>query len=353
MRRFNVMRTWSLRAVALFLVCLLALLLPSAVLAQPDGPPSPLDPASVASREMANLHNIVLIIAVAVFLIVEGALVVFAFAYRGRPKDGSEPPQIHGNNRLELAWTVAPALLVVALFVMTIRTQRTIDAADVSIGGLPPLRVQVIGHQWWWEFIYPDYRFSTAGEMVVPARRVIELEITSPKNGVIHSFWVPQLNGKTDAVPGLINRMPIQANEVGDYYGQCAELCGLSHAYMRFVVSAVSEDDFAEWVKNQAQEAVAPATPEAQEGQQVFLSAGCVGCHTVRGEASAQGKTGPELTHVATRPFIAGGMLTFTEHNLSRWLADPPGIKPASIMPNLNLTPGQISSLVAYLTSLQ
>jgi cytochrome c oxidase subunit 2 len=179
------------------------------------------------------------------------------------------------------------------------------------------------------------------------------LEISAPPNGVIHSFWAPQLNGKTDAVPGLTNRMLIQADEEGDYYGQCAELCGLSHAYMRFVVSAVSEDEFAEWVKNQALEAVVPSTPEAQAGQQVFLTAGCVGCHTVRGEPSAQGKTGPELTHVATRPFIAGGMLTFSENNLTHWLGDPPGIKPGSLMPNLNLTPGQISSLVAYLTSLQ
>jgi len=350
MRGFNKPRIWGVAFVALFVVLLLTLFLPTAAFAEPDGPPSPLNPASPASAAIASLHNLVLLIAAGVFVIVEGLILVAAFRFRRRPKDTSEPPQIHGDNRLEIAWTIAPALLVIVLFVLTISTQQTIDASAQSSDGNASLRVEVVGHQWWWEFRYPDLGVTTAGNLVIPVGRLVNLEITSVD--VIHSFWVPELSGKTDAVHGVTNRSWLKADRAGDYYGQCAELCGVSHANMRFVVTAVSDGEFAAWAQSEAADAEDPIDPDAQAGQQVFLTAGCVGCHIIRGVPSAVGRTGPDLTHVNARPYIAGGTLANTSHNLVRWLADPPSVKPGSLMPNLGLAQTDIDALVAYLQTL-
>lgn len=351
MRGFYARRTWGTAVVSLLLALLLTLLLPSAAFAQPDGPPSALNPASPASAAIADLHNVVLIIAAGVFVIVEGLILVAAFRFRRKPKDDSQPAQIHGNTRLEIAWTVAPALIVVTLFVLTLRAQQTIDASAQSDGGNAPINVQVVGHQWWWEFTYPELGVTTAGDLVIPTGRLVNLEITS--NDVIHSFWVPELNGKTDAVKGVTNKSWLMAEAPGEYFGQCAELCGASHANMRFVVTAVSPDEFAAWAAAQAKDAVDPTDPAAQAGQQVFLTAGCVGCHVIRGVPSALGKVGPDLTHVSSRPYIAGGILANTPYNQSRWLANPPGLKAGALMPNLNLPPADLDSLVAYLQTLK
>ncbi len=353
MHRFKVKRTWGMVFVLLLVTLLLALVLPASVLAQPDGPPSTLDPASPAAAAIADLHTIVLIIAVAVFSVVEGLILVAAFRFRRNPQApvAGEPPQIHGNTRLELAWTVTPAIIVVALFVLTVRAQQAIDASARSADGSAPLAVEVVGHQWWWEFRYPELGVATAGNLVIPVGRLVNLDVTSVD--VIHSFWVPELSGKTDAIRGVINQSWLKADRAGEYFGQCAELCGVSHANMRLVVTAVSPAEFAAWAENQAKDAVEPADPDAQAGQQLFAGGACVGCHTIRGLPPAAGVTGPDLTHVASRPYIAGGILANTEHNLGRWLADPPGVKPGSLMPNLGLSPADIDSLVAYLRTLK
>lgn len=353
MRRFKSSRTWSLRTAALLLLLSIVFLLPTAVLAQPDGPPSVLDPASPNAALVLDLHNIVLLIAAAVFVVVEGVLVIAAIRFRGRSKDGREPPQIHGNRQLELAWTIVPSVIVVALFVLTIRTQQGIDAQSFSEDGGPPLKVEVVGHQWWWEFRYPERGITTAGNLVIPVGRVIDIKVSAPVNDVIHSFWVPELNGKADATPGVINTMWFKADRAGEYFGQCAELCGISHGNMRFVVTALPNSEFESWAGNQAQDADEPTDAKAQAGLQVFLSAGCVGCHVIRGVDQAVGVAGPDLTHVAARPYIAGGILLNTEHNLTRWLEDPPGIKAGSLMPNLGLATSDIESLVAYLQTLE
>jgi len=358
MHGFKHARTWRLRVAASSLVAALALLLPAPALAQPDGPPSALTPASPASSAIADLHNVVLLIAVAVFVVVEGLIVVAAFRFRRKPSDTGEPAQIHGNTRLELAWTIAPALIVVALFVLTLRSQATIDATAFSDDPGVPITVDVIGHQWWWEFRYPDLGIlaegkpiATAGELVIPVGRAIDLRVSSVD--VIHSFWVPELNGKTDAIPRVTNKTWMKADRAGAYFGQCAELCGVSHAAMRLVVTAVSEDEFAAWARNQAQDAAEPIDEAAQAGKQVFLTAGCVGCHTIDGVPEAVGRTGPNLTHVSNRPYIAGGILANTPYNQARWLANPPGLKAGSLMPNLNLSQPDIDSLVAYLQTLK
>jgi cytochrome c oxidase subunit 2 len=354
MRAFNKTRTRSVILVSSLAALLLALSLPAPALAQPDGPPSALEPASPISAAIADLHTLVLIIAAGVFVVVAGLILIAAFRFRRRAalRDAGEPPQIHGNTRLEIAWTVAPAIIVVALFVLGVRAQQNMDAAAHSAEPGVPITVEVVGHQWWWEFRYPEFRIATAGQMVIPAGRVINLQITSAD--VIHSFWVPELGGKTDAIMGVINRSVLRANQPGDFYGQCAELCGVSHAYMRLVVTAVSEDEFAAWVTSQAMDAAEPTEPAAQAGKQVFENHPlCVGCHTLRGIPRAVGHTGPDLTHVASRPYIAGGTLANTPHNLARWLSDPPAIKPGTVMRELNLSPSDVDALVAYLQTLK
>lgn len=332
------------------LVGMLALALVSAapVVAQGGTTPSTLDPKGPNGAAIATLFTVVLAIAVVVFVIVEGALLLFAFRYRRRPNDTSEPAQIHGNSRLEIAWTIAPALIVVTLFVLALQTQQTLDTKTVAAAD--QITVKVIGHQWWWEYQYPDLNITTATDLVIPTNKVVNLEITSVD--VIHSFWIPQLNGKTDAFPNRINRSWIKADEPGLFYGQCAELCGPSHANMRAVVVALSSGEFDAWAKNQQTDAVAPTTPEAQAGQQALLVSACIGCHTINGTAS-QGKVGPNLTHMASRTSIAGGMFPNTEGNIRRWLKNPPALKEGAIMPNLSLSDAEVEALTAYLMSLK
>ncbi len=355
---FNLKRACGLIVISLVVAFLLSFVFPASVFAEPSGPPSALSSASPASAAITDLHNVVLVIAGAVFVIVEGLILTAAFRFRRRKGDASEPEQIHGNTRLEIAWTVAPALIVIAVFVLTIRAQRTIDASAYSDQPGVPLTVEVIGHQWWWEFRYPDLGIltggqgiATAGELVIPVARPVNLKITSVD--VIHSFWVPELAGKTDAINGVINQSWLKADRPGAYFGQCAELCGVSHGNMRFVVTAVSPAEFEAWATNQAKDAVEPADAPAQAGQEVFLNsaAGCRGCHQIRG-LPALGRIGPDLTHVASRPYIAGGILANTPHNLTRWLTNQRAVKPGSIM-NVELTQSEIDSLVAYLQTLK
>lgn len=352
MHRFNARRARGFVTTSLVVCLLLALLVPASAYAEPNGPPSALDPASPAAAAIANLHNAVLIVAAAIFAIVEGLLLLAAFRFRRRPKDDGEPAQVHGNTRLEIAWTVAPALIVVALFVMTLQAQRDIDASSVAaaVPGVS-INVEVRGHRWWWEFRYPSLGVTTAGDLVIPTGRVVDLTITSVD--IIHSFWVPELGGKTDAIPNVVNKSFLRADQPGQYFGQCAELCGVSHAQMRFVVTAVSPDEFDAWVRQQAQDYARSVEAAAQAGEQLFGTAGCAGCHVIRGMAAATGQTGPDLTHVSSRPYIAGGILGNTPLNQARWLENPPGLKPGSLMPNLKLPQADIDSLVAFLQTLK
>jgi cytochrome c oxidase subunit 2 len=318
--------------------------------AQEGTPPQPsaLNPAGPNSAAIASLFNIVLVMATVVFVVVEGLIVISAFRFRRRTKDTSEPTQVHGNTKAEIAWTILPALIVVTLFVMALQTQQTLDTKPAAAA--EQMTIKVIGHQFWWEYQYPELGITTATDLVIPTGKVVNLELSSVD--VIHSFWVPQLNGKTDAFPNHINYTWIQANTPGLYYGQCAELCGASHANMRVVVVAKSPEEFDQWVKDQQSPAAAPTDALAQQGQQIFATGACIGCHTINGTA-ANGKVGPNLTHGASRTSIAGGSLTNTEGNLRRWLTNPPAVKPGSIMPNLNLTKTEIDALTAYLQSLK
>ena len=341
---------------AVLLICAMAvmtafvLVLAVPALAQEGTPPQPsaLDPAGPNSAVIANLFNVVLVIATVVFVVVEGLIVFSAFRFRRRAKDTSEPTQVHGNTKAEIAWTILPAMIVVTLFVLALQGQQALDTKPAAAA--EQMTVKVIGHQFWWEYQYPDLGITTATDLVIPAGKVVNLELSSVD--VIHSFWVPQLNGKTDAFPNHVNFTWIQANTPGIYYGQCAELCGVGHANMRVVVVATTPEEFDQWVKDQQAGPVEPTDALTQQGQLVFSAGACIGCHMINGTA-AVGKTGPNLTHVGSRTSIAGGIFNNTEGNMRRWLANPPAMKPGAIMPNLNLTKTEIDALTAYLQSLK
>lgn len=306
--------------------------------------PSILSPISPKGRAEAELFWFILLITAGVFVLVETLLLYAVFRFRARDPQ-AVPPQIHGNNTLEISWTTATALGLAVIFAMTWRTMTATSTPPADA-----LPVKVIGHQWWWEFQYPTLGVTTANELVIPVGRPVRAIVTSAD--VIHSFWVPQLGGKMDAIPGRENVLWLQADVEGTYYGQCAELCGISHANMRVRVRVVSEAEFQRWVEAQQAPAAQPVEPLAQQGYQVFMSKACVGCHTIAG-TPAQGKVGPDLTHVGSRTTIAAGLLENTPENLARWLEDPPAVKPGSLMPRLGLTPEEIQALVAYLSSLK
>lgn len=325
----------------LFVAVLTACAFPLAVSAQS---PSPLSPASPGAADISHLHTIVMLIAVVIFVIVEGLLVYSVFRFRRRD-EAEVPRQVYGSVPVEIAWTVAPAIIVVILMILTLRTMRTVAEP-------PPgtRNVQVVGHQWWWEFRYPDPGIVTANELHVPVGEVIRFELESAD--VIHSFWVPQLAGKTDAIPGRQTRTWFRATQPGVYQGQCAEFCGREHAQMRFQVIVQSPSDFEAWAKQQAAGPVEVTDKLARQGKDIFFQSACVGCHTIQGTA-AQGKTGPNLTHVGSRKTLAAGTIENTPENMARWIQNPDAVKPGVLMPNLHLSSDQVAALVAYLQSLK
>jgi cytochrome c oxidase subunit 2 len=308
-------------------------------------PQSSLHQTADFSRDIDTLYRTIFWWALGVFVVVETALLVVIVRYRDRPGAG-EPRQIHGSTALEVAWTLAPAVVLVFIAVPTIRTIFRTD-------GTPPpgaLEVEVVGKQWWWAFSYPEYGITTANELHVPQGRPIALTMTS--DDVIHSFWVPKLGGKRDLMPGRTTRIAFTADSVGEVYGQCAEFCGDSHANMRFRVVVDAPSDFDRWVENQLALPTAvdslPAT--AQAGAQVYMTKGCLACHVIEGRSA--GVLGPNLTHLASRGTIAAGILPNDAEGLARWLRDPPAEKPGSLMPKIPLTEDEIAALVAYLHSL-
>jgi cytochrome c oxidase subunit 2 len=256
---------------------------------------------------------------------------------------------------MEIGWTIAPTLLLALLAIPTVATIYHL-APSRQIGN-DPLRITVVGHQWWWEFDYPDQKVVTANELHIPAGRSILLTIDSVD--VIHAFYVPELAGQIDAIKGHHNQLWLQADQPGTYLGQCTQFCGASHAFMRFRVMADSQSDWDSWVTNQEQPPVA-APGNAAAGAQLFATGSftvdkviyqCVACHAINGVS--QGAVGPNLTHFATRTSFAGGTLDNTPENVTKWLHDPRAIKPNAVMPNLHLTDEQIASLVAYLGTLK
>jgi len=292
----------------------------------------------------------VLLITGAIFAVVAGLLVFVIIKFRERASDAEhEPAQIYGSVQVELAWTVIPILIVVVLF---LTTARIIFAIQDEPKPQSALDVTVVGHQFWWEFRYPRLNIVTANELHVPVstRSVPEptyLRLLSAD--VDHSFWVPQLAGKTDLIPNHPNEMWMDPQKPGLYVGQCAQFCGVEHAKMLIRVYVDTPQQFDEWVKNQQQSGVQDAAVAA--GRHIFETEACMNCHTIAGTA-AHGTFGPDLTHLMSRGTIAAGAATNTPENLRAWIHDPGIFKPGALMPAMQLSDQEVNEVVAYLATL-
>ncbi len=359
-----------------------------------DYPQSALHPRGDFARLTDELFTTTVRWAAFVFVLVEGALLFAIFRFRGKPGD-AEPEQIHGNTTVEIIWTIIPALILAAIAVPTVKA----IFKTAEIPGKDALTVEVTGHQWWWEFRYPEYNLTTANELHVPVGRTVSLRMGAAD--VIHSFWVPQFAGKRDVFPNRETRIWFKAEEAGNYPGQCAEFCGIQHGKMAFRVVAEQPEEFKGWVEHMqtlgpeaahaaatpadsvrtttaaavvqqkspsrrkpaaAQPAAAadtakaaapqPATPQdplVGTGQKLFLTKGCVGCHSLQASNAPKGMIGPNLANVGARTWIAAGTLPNTDENLTRWIRNPQQWKQGVVMPNLGITEDEAKALVAFL----
>ena len=333
-----------------------------------SGPQSALEPKGPIARDIDGLWNLVFSIATVIFFLVMAALIISIFRFRERKGREVRPVQVHGNTRLEIIWTIIPAVILAVVAVPTV--QGVFDLRTVPEGP-DVLQVEVIGHQWWWEFTYPDLGVATANELHIPAGTRVNLTMTSAD--VIHSFWLPSLNGKRDVVPGRTTNLTLVADEAtpaGEpLYGQCAEFCGLAHADMRFRVFVDDAAGFDDWVASQLEPS--PVPPEgtiAAEGWATF-NVVCTACHqaTVVDDGGVVQTVGvanaPDLTKFGGRTTFGGASFANDTDHLAQWLANPSALKPMDPdrndipnglilgMPNFNLDPAAIDGLIALLQS--
>jgi cytochrome c oxidase subunit II len=305
------------------------------------------EPRSDLAHELWGLQQLTNYLGVGVAVLVTVLLVYIIIRFRWEPGKG-EPEQVHGNARLELAWTVFPAILLAIIAVPTVRIIFETQQEP------PPeaLTIDVIGHQWWWEFRYPlenGDTVITANEIHIPVGRPVHLRLTSAD--IIHNFWVPQLFGKRYNIPNRTNHIIFTAHEPGMYLGQCAEFCGESHALMKKRLIAHPAGGFEEWLRNEAAPAVEPVDSSLVIGRQLTVQK-CAACHVIRGTEAQFGRAGPDLTHFGRRYTVAAGVLENNHENLAAWLRNPPAIKPGARMPNMGLTEDEIRYINAYLFSL-
>jgi cytochrome c oxidase subunit 2 len=324
---------------------------------------SALDPAGPQAARLSHLWWLMFWISTAVFVIVLGFLAAaVARGRRARTAAGSPPsaaaipsrnPPSEDDPRLTRAVAIAVGLTMATLFVLLVASVST-GRAIAAFGTASAVTIDITGHQYWWEIEYddavPSRRVLTANEIHIPVGRPVVLKVTS--RDVIHSFWVPNLHGKRDLIPGIMSAIWLQADEPGVYRGQCAEFCGRQHAHMAVDVVAESESQFAGWLDAQRQAAPAPASAEAAHGRDVFMNAQCMLCHTVRG-TPAHGQVGPDLTHVGARGKIASGTLPNNPSDMARWVRDPQHIKPGNQMPPSKIADADLQALALYLESLK
>jgi cytochrome c oxidase subunit 2 len=317
----------------------------------PSQIPSIFRPESTPADSIFRLSLLVLTITGLIFVIVFSLLVYSIAKYRRRgADDGREPPQVYGSNQVELAWTVIPVLIVLVLFLATARVIHSIQDTPK-----PPAAIEVvaIGHQFWWEFRYPALGVVTANELHVPVSNPSHPTptfMTLISADTDHSFWVPRLAGKTDLIPNRVNHMWIDPHETGLYLGQCAQYCGTQHAKMLLRVYVDSREQFDQWVEAERKPAVAGGA--AEEGRRIFETTACVNCHAVSGTV-ANGRFGPDLTHLMSRDTIASGAAPNTPEQLKLWVQNPDSIKPGSLMPAMKLNEKDLDALTAYLETLR
>jgi len=293
----------------------------------------------------------VLVVTAAIFLVVFSLLAYSVVRFRKRfGDDGREPAQVYGSNQVELAWTVIPVLIVVTLFLATARVITGVQNAARPGGAI---EVIAIGHQFWWEYRFPALNVVTANELHIP--------VSSPANptptfikllsaDTDHSFWVPRLAGKTDLIPNRVNSMWIEPTQTGLYLGQCAQYCGTQHAKMLLRVYVQSRDEFDRWIQEQSQPAY--VGDAVSVGQKIFETTNCINCHNVAGTV-ANGRFGPDLTHLMTRETIASGAVPNTPGNLRLWIQNPNALKPGSRMRAMGVSDQELDAVTAYLATLR
>jgi cytochrome c oxidase subunit 2 len=301
-----------------------------------------LSPKGPAARTITSIWwpMVAVSTAVTIFVVVMGAYGVIK-GRRLREED-IERHVPWGDRFILIAGLGVTGAILIGFFVFSVA--RTVSIARAE----PGVEIQIIGHDWWWEVRYPNGAV-TANEIHIPAGQRVNLTLTSVD--VIHSFWVPQLGPKIDLIPGRTTHAWIKADAPGEFRGQCFEYCGLQHAHMVFYVVADPPQEFTTWMTNLALPANKPSSPLAVQGQQVFLSETCIGCHAIRG-TTANGQLGPDLTHMATRQTIAAGTIPLTANTLALWITNPGHFKPGTTMPPTTLTSKQLNALVSYLMGL-
>jgi len=308
-------------------------------------------PQSTPAKSIFHLSLFVLAITGIIFAVVCTLLVYSLLKFRARSSSAnSEPAQVYGSTQIELAWTVIPILIVVVLFMATARVVHAIQDAPMPASAV---EVTVIGHQFWWEYRYPQLGVVTANELHIPVSDPAHptptfLQLLSADTD--HSFWVPELAGKTDLVPNHPNRMWMDPEHTGTFLGQCAQYCGTQHAKMLLRVSVDTPEEFAEWVREQQRPAVADERVSA--GKRVFETTACINCHSVNGTV-ANGRFGPDLTHLMSRSTIAAGAALNTPENLRLWIQNPDAIKRGSLMPAMQLSKSDLDALMGYLETLR
>jgi cytochrome c oxidase subunit 2 len=340
-------KRWSARVLAA--VSLLPLVL--AVACSGTDPQNTLSPQGHIAAVTAGLFWPVFWIAVGVFFLVELLIIVALGAFRAR-RGREFPVQVHGNTTLEITWTAIPAIMLLGVAIPTVATLVHVNTTPADA-----MEINVVGHQWWWEFDYPKEGVVTADELHIPAGVPVHVNLRSAD--VIHSFWVPVLVGKQDVIPNHPGGMWFNAYQPGTYFGQCAQFCGEQHALMQLRVVAQSPDDFNTWLAGQQASArLSAATLAGLNGDKTvndpaanaFINNGCVACHTIAG-TSAQGTIGPNLTHFASRSWFQG--MDNTPENVHRWITDPQGVKPGNDMKIGPLSSADAQALVNMLTGLK
>jgi cytochrome c oxidase subunit 2 len=295
-----------------------------------------------AGNEIVTLAKWIFGILAFVLVTVWGIL--FFVIVTGRGRREQDASQTKGNLRIEIIWTAIPAVIVTVLFILTVVITNRID--------MPARGAQftAIGRQWWWDFDYKDLGFKSPNEIYAPVNRRTSIDVESAD--VIHSFWVPQMGGKMDMIPGHVNHIHFTPLKTGEYLGECSEFCGVQHGKMRFLFVVVEPEEYSAWVERQQRPAAGATGAEAVAGEKVIASVGCGSCHAIRGTA-LKGTFGPDLTHFGSRKGIGAYTLRNTPENLLLWIQDTQGVKPDSNMPNVPLPPVQQQQLVAYLLELK
>jgi cytochrome c oxidase subunit II len=301
--------------------------------------PSVLHPAGPAAESIAWLWWLLFGVCLAVLVIVTLLTIIAIF----RPRISSDRPPPLGNRFIIISGIILPAIILVVLLILSLSTSRALQMPQTAF------TIRIIGHQWWWQVEYPEHDILTANEVHIPEGVAVRLELLAAD--VIHSFWVPNLQGKMDLLPEHPNHFWIKASRPGVYRGQCAEFCGLQHAKMALDLVVLPAEQFNDWVAQKQRPAAVPADV-AGRGQEVFFRQNCHTCHAIRGTA-AEGRIGPDLTHIGSRRSLGAGTLPNNRGSLGGWISNPQPLKPGNLMPATPMPPDDLRALLDYLESLQ